>query len=68
VTRTASRLWEETVYLAYYLHWSLREILDLDHGSRDRVIDAVGRINAQLAGEPGFAAGTGFVAGTGAGL
>jgi hypothetical protein len=45
---TVERLWEETVYLAYYLHWSLEEILSLAHSARARVIGEVGRINAQL--------------------
>lgn len=42
------RLWEETVYLAYYLHWSLDAILDLPHRVRAKVIDQVGSINARL--------------------
>jgi hypothetical protein len=33
------------VYLAYYLHWPLREILDLEHPVRARVIEEVGRIH-----------------------
>ncbi len=37
------------MYLAYYLHWSLDEILGLTHSARARVIGEVGRINAQLA-------------------
>jgi hypothetical protein len=37
------------VYLAYYLHWPLAEILGLTHSVRARVIGEVGRINAQLA-------------------
>jgi hypothetical protein len=37
------------VYLAYYLHWPLAEILSLAHSVRARVIGEVGRINAQLA-------------------
>ena len=42
------RLWEETVYLAYYLHWSLDAILDLPHRVRAKVIEQVGSINARL--------------------
>jgi hypothetical protein len=42
------------VYLAYYLHWSLDDILGLAHSARARVIEEVGKINAQLtAGGPG---------------
>ncbi len=36
------------MYLAYYLHWPLEEILDLAHSARARVIGEVGKINAQL--------------------
>ncbi|MEU9343032.1 DUF6760 family protein [Streptomyces sp. NPDC048278] len=45
---TADRLWEEAVYLAYYLHWPLREILDLEHPVRARVIEEIGRIHGRL--------------------
>jgi hypothetical protein len=40
------------VYVAYYLHWSHAEILDLDHPTRTTVIEAIGRIHHQF-GEPG---------------
>ncbi len=36
------------MYLAYYLHWPLEEILGLAHSARARVIGEVGKINAQL--------------------
>jgi len=42
------RLWEETAYLAYYLPWSLGEILDLEHPVRTQMIKEVGKINEQL--------------------
>lgn len=45
---TADRLWEESVYLAYYLHWPLEQILDLEHPVRARVIEEVGRIHGRL--------------------
>lgn len=45
---TADRLWEEAVYLAYYLHWPLEQILDLEHPVRARVIEEVGRIHGRL--------------------
>jgi hypothetical protein len=45
---TADRLWEEAVYLAYYLHWPLERILDLEHPVRARVIEEVGRIHGRL--------------------
>ena len=47
------RLWEEIVYIGYYLHWSFDSILELDHATRARVISEIGRINALLnAGAP----------------
>jgi hypothetical protein len=48
------RLWEEIVYIAYYLHWSFDSILDLDHVSRARVIDEIGKINASLSTDAGL--------------
>ncbi|HWF80324.1 MAG TPA: DUF6760 family protein [Streptosporangiaceae bacterium] len=50
LTYTLDRLWEETVYLAYYLHWPLEDILGLTHSARARVIGEVGKINARLSG------------------
>ncbi len=38
------------MYLAYYLHWSLGEILDLPHQIRARVIEQVGSINVRVSG------------------
>jgi hypothetical protein len=51
VTYAADRLYEEVAYLAYYLHWSYGEILDLEHPVRQRFIAEVGRINVRLNGE-----------------
>jgi hypothetical protein len=45
------RLWEEIVYIAYYLHWSFDTILDLDHRSRAKVIEEIGKINTRLSGD-----------------
>lgn len=47
----AGRVWEEVAYLAYYLHWSLDDILDLPHPVRSLVIGEVGKIHDQLAAE-----------------
>jgi hypothetical protein len=48
VTDPVGRLWAEIVYIAYYLHWSFDTILDLDHASRARVIEEIGKINTTL--------------------
>ncbi|SDF45692.1 hypothetical protein SAMN05216553_101725 [Lentzea fradiae] len=42
------RLWEEIVYIAYYLHWSFESILELDHRTRARVIHEIGAINTRV--------------------
>ncbi|WP_343976865.1 MULTISPECIES: DUF6760 family protein [Kribbella] len=47
-TYPAERLWEEVVYVAYYLHWSHAEILDLEHGVRAKVIEGIGNIHTRL--------------------
>jgi hypothetical protein len=36
------------VYVAYYLHWSHTEILDLDHAARAKVIGEIAAIHTQL--------------------
>jgi hypothetical protein len=50
------------VYLAYYLHWSLGEILDLPHQVRAQVIQQVGTINVRVSGEQPSVAGQGMEA------
>ena len=51
MTYAAERLFEEVAYVAYHLHWTLDEILDLEHADRRRFIDEIGRINQRLSGE-----------------
>jgi hypothetical protein len=41
----ADALWQEISYLAYHLHWSLDELLDLEHMDRVRMVTAVVRLN-----------------------
>ncbi|MFF3159110.1 DUF6760 family protein [Streptomyces sp. NPDC057910] len=45
LTYAADRLWEEAAYVAYYLHWPLDSILDLEHPVRNKVIEEIGRIH-----------------------
>jgi hypothetical protein len=45
VTYAADNLFEEVAYVAYYLHWSLDEILDLEHPLRQRFVAEVEAIN-----------------------
>lgn len=34
--------------MAYYLHWPLRDILDLEHATRCRVIGEIGTIHTEM--------------------
>ena len=47
MTYAADRLFEEVAYVAYYLHWDLDSILDLEHPIRRRFIEEIGSINRQ---------------------
>ena len=47
MTYAADRLFEEVAYVAYYLHWDLEAILDLEHPLRHRFIEEIGSINLQ---------------------
>jgi hypothetical protein len=51
VTYNSDRLFEEIAYIAYHFHWSLEEILDLEHPLRQRFVEEIGRINERLAEE-----------------
>jgi hypothetical protein len=42
------RLNEEVAYLAYHFHWSLQDILDLEHGDRQQWVDQVAGFNRRL--------------------
>jgi len=48
VTYAADRLYEEVAYVAYYFHWPLAEILDLEHPVRRRFAEEIGRINRRV--------------------
>ena len=49
VTYAADRLYAEVAYVAYYLHWSLDEILDLEHAERQRYVAEVAALNTRIA-------------------
>jgi hypothetical protein len=51
VTYATDRLFEEVAYVAYHFHWSMDEILDLEHPIRRRFVDEIGRINRRLTEE-----------------
>jgi uncharacterized protein DUF6760 len=51
VTYAAERLYEEVAYVAYHFHWSLDEILDLEHADRQRYVNEIASINRRLTEE-----------------
>ncbi len=51
MTYATDRLFEEVAYVAYHFHWSLDEILDLEHPIRRRFVDEIGRIDRRLTEE-----------------
>lgn len=44
-------LYEEVAFVAYHFHWSLGEILDLEHGDRQRFIKEISEINKEMSQE-----------------
>ncbi|WP_342674238.1 DUF6760 family protein [Nitriliruptor alkaliphilus] len=51
MTYATDDLYQEVAYVAYHLHWSLAEILDLEHPVRQQFVNQIARINRQLSGE-----------------
>lgn len=45
------RLYKEIAYLAYYFHWPLTEIVNLDHRQRARFVEEVTNVNRAVVGE-----------------
>ena len=48
MTYAADRLFEEVAYVAYYLHWPLDDILDMEHPLRTRFVEEIAGINRQI--------------------
>ena len=48
MTYAADRLHEEVAYVAYHLHWTLDDILDLEHPDRLRYVSEIARINTRI--------------------
>jgi hypothetical protein len=42
------RLYEEIAYIAYHLHWSYSEIIQMDHQERQHWVEEVASINKRL--------------------
>ena len=51
MTYAPDRLYEEVAYVAYHFHWSMDEILDMEHPLRQRFVEEIGRINRRLSTE-----------------
>jgi hypothetical protein len=47
VTYGTDRLHEEVSYIAFHLHWSLDELLDLEHADRRRYAQLAQRLAAR---------------------
>jgi hypothetical protein len=47
------RLYEEVAYIAYYFHWPLQEILEMEHAERGRWVEKITGINGRLREEFG---------------
>jgi hypothetical protein len=48
VTYGVERLVEEAAYVAYHFHWSLDDILDLEHPLRRTFVEQIAAINVRL--------------------
>ena len=42
------RLYAEIAYIAYYLHWSRDDLLDLEHRERRRYVAEVAALNTRI--------------------
>jgi len=46
------RLYEEMAFIAYYLHWSHQDVMELDHRERRRWCEEISRINRRVDDQP----------------
>ena len=42
------QLYEEVAYIAYYFHWPLKDILEMEHHDRRRWAEKIADINRKL--------------------
>jgi hypothetical protein len=45
-------MYEEMAFIAYYLHWSWQEVMQLPHGERRKWCEEISKINRNLSAEP----------------
>lgn len=48
MTYATDRVYEEVAYVAYHFHWSLEELLDMEHPTRRRFVDEIAKINRRI--------------------
>ncbi|MDO4804335.1 MAG: hypothetical protein Q4A32_05905 [Lachnospiraceae bacterium] len=48
----ADKIYEETSFIAYYMHWGREEIMSLSHLERIRWCGEISKINRKLNDEP----------------
>lgn len=46
-----NRLYEEVAYIAYHLHWSYNEILNIEHHERQKWCQEISKINRKISEE-----------------
>jgi hypothetical protein len=42
------RLYEEVAFVAYHFHWGHEDIMNMEHGERQKWVDEISRINRLL--------------------
>jgi hypothetical protein len=52
------QLYEEVAFIAYYFHWPLKDILELEHGDRRTWVEEISGINSRLREEAGGGGGS----------
>ncbi len=48
MTYAPDRIYEEVAYVAFHFHWSLDDILDLEHAQRRRYVTEIGSLNQRI--------------------
>ena len=48
MTYAPDRIYEEVAYVAFHFHWSLDDILDLEHAQRRRYVIEIGSLNQRI--------------------
>ena len=52
VSYPLEQLQEEVAYIAYYFHWPLKDIMEMEHQDRRQWVEKIAEINRKLT-EPG---------------